>query len=203
MNKWISITLCLTCFIYARNPFCNPSDIDDQRDGRCYTTVRIGNQIWMSENLTYRENLPGKVWLVEDVPNYWKIGVYYTWSAAMKACPEDWHLPSVEEWEELFRYAGGTDKNGFTRYEVAIKNLKSIGDWGSPKNKGNGTNKYGFNAWPMGMVYKDGTYMNVGGSTHFWTTKPGTIANFPMASEYGGFNYYSTENGYSVRCIKD
>lgn len=200
MRNILTAIAFLTLFqtVIASTSFCGPNHFFDNRDARCYGTVRIGNQTWMSENLTYRENLPGRVWLVEKVPNYWKIGVYYTWNAAMRACPEGWHLPSVEEWEILFRYVA---KNN--NYGDAIKKLKTVDGWGSPNDEGNGTDDYGFHAWPFGMVYKDGTFMNVGGSVHYWTTSSGQVAAFPMASDYGGFNFFSSDNGYSVRCLKD
>jgi uncharacterized protein (TIGR02145 family) len=194
----IVMILLMSVCIFAQNPFCNPSDIDDYRDGRCYETVQIGSQTWMAENLTYRGNLAGKAWLLEHVPGYWKIAVFYTWRAAMNACPDDWHLPSVDEWETLFEYVGGGDG-----YGTAIKKLKTRGGWGSPRDDGNGTDDYGFHAAPVGMIYRDGSYMNNGGSTHFWTSTSGEVADFPMASDYGGFNFFSIDNGFSVRCVRD
>ncbi|WP_366941351.1 hypothetical protein [uncultured Fibrobacter sp.] len=53
------------------------------------------------------------------------------------------------------------------------------------------------------MIYRDGSYMNNGGSTHFWTSTSGKVADFPMASDYGGFNFFSIDNGFSVRCVRD
>lgn len=198
MRKIIAMILIMSAFVFAQNPFCSSSNLFDYRDGRCYKTVRIGSQTWMAENLTYRKNLAGGVWLLERVPGYWKIAVFYTWRAAMNACPDGWYLPSVEDWETLFGYAGG--KNG---YGTAIKKLKTVDGWGAPRDRGNGTDDYGFSAAPVGMVYKDGSYMNNGGSTHFWTSTSGTVADFPKASEYGGFNFFSNDNGFSVRCVKD
>lgn len=198
MKNTIAMILTMNIFLFARNPFCGSSDIDDYRDGRCYEIVQIGSQTWMAENLTYRENLAGGAWLLTGVPGYRKIAVFYTWRAAMSACPDGWHLPSVEEWKTLFAYASGG-----SGYGAAIKKLKTRGGWGKPEDGGSGTDNYGFSAAPVGMVYKDGSYMNNGGSTHFWTSTPGTVAGFPMASEYGGFNYFSNDNGFSVRCIKD
>lgn len=197
MKKLAMFVLCLSSILMA-NPFCSEESLWDDRDSRCYETVTIGTQRWMAENLTYRNNLRGRYWLLERIPGYHKIAVFYTWKAAMSACPKGWHLPSKHEWKTLFEYVGG--KND---YGIAIKKLKSDHGWGNPKDGGNGTDDYFFSAYPVGMIYKDGTYMNNGGSTHFWTTTSGTVAAFPMASSYGGFNYFSDTNGYSVRCVED
>ena len=170
----------------------------DSRDGKVYKTVKIGDQIWMAENLTYHKNLRGRAWLDENIPGYGKTAVFYTWNAAMEACPDGWRLPSVSDWKKLFRYVSGDSDNYGNK---SIRILKCEYGWGAEEE--NGTDDYGFCAFPVGVVWNDNTYVGVGGLIDFWTSKSGTTVRFPRVSDNGGFdNSYST-NGLSVRCIRD
>lgn len=172
----------------------------DSRDGTVYKTVKIGDQVWMAENLTYRGYfLRGRTLL--HVPEYGKGTMFYTWSAAMEACPDGWRLPSVSNWKELFEFVSGSDNiysNG-----KATRVLKCKEGWGLPRDGGNGTDDYGFCVSPVGLVFYDGTLMNVGGSASFWTSRSGYAVAFPMANDYGGVEPFSEDYGFSVRCIKD
>ncbi len=168
----------------------------DSRDGKVYKTVKIGNQIWMAENLTYlRGYLQGRAW-------YRNGTMFYTWSAAMEACPDGWRLPSVSDWKELFKFVSGSDNiysNG-----KATRVLKCKEGWGLPRDDGNGTDDYGFCGSPEGLIfYSDNTLMNVGGAAYFWTSRSGYAIIFPMASSYGGVEPFSEDYGFSVRCIRD
>lgn len=73
----------------------------DERDGRVYPTVRIGDNLWFTKNLAYKP-ANGKYWAylnkektVEDQ------GYLYTWDVATEVCPEGWKLPSKEDFEQL------------------------------------------------------------------------------------------------------
>lgn len=64
-------------------------------NGRSYETIRIGNKIWMNENLRDASHLEGRGWT--DGINY-----YYEKEAAMSLeLPDGWHLPDMQEWEML------------------------------------------------------------------------------------------------------
>jgi hypothetical protein len=93
----------------------------DSRDGKTYKLVKIGNQNWMAENLHFADSL------------------IYVFDDAQKVCPENFHLPSMEEFQELVDFVGGA--------AVAAKVLKSSSGWPNGEfGDWNGTNDFGFNA---------------------------------------------------------
>jgi len=122
----------------------------DERDGTVYSTIIIGNQTWMAENLRYE--IEGSM-LNPDIPE--KVyGRLYFFDAAIKACPKGWHLPMDREWDAL-EIAHGMPESfvgkGGWRGEHAV-NLKSTTEWGED---GNGTNSLGFNVRPAGYYFSE------------------------------------------------
>lgn len=115
--------------------------------GREYNTVKIGNQIWMAENLDYafQTTDPESYYTYYDNSDTYKDrGLLYNHYAAMDLnqnratlCP-GWHLPTVAEFETLITYIG----------DGAGTKLKSKSGWA---NDGNGSDDYGFNGRPAGL----------------------------------------------------
>jgi len=157
-------------------------------------SVKIGNQVWMSENLNDASK-GGKCY--ENKPESCKkYGRLYTWGEAMKACPSGWHLPSDAEWEALVSFAGGKNAAG--------RKLKAKNGW----EGGGGSDEYGFSALPGGSCGPDGSFYFVGNFGNWWSA-----AEYDTGSAYFWYMSHSDSKvvkvSYgrsgllSVRCVKD
>jgi uncharacterized protein (TIGR02145 family) len=95
-------------------------------DANSYTTIKIGTQWWMKENLKttkYSDNTaiayPGAdnnawgnnttgayAWYNNDIANKTTYGALYSWHAVNtgKLCPAGWHVPNYEEWSTMEVY---------------------------------------------------------------------------------------------------
>jgi len=171
----------------------------DPRDGQKYRTVKIGNQIWMAENLNYKT---GNCWAYDNDKSYrQKYGLLYDWETAMKASPAGWRLPTREEWDELVRVAGGSE---------AGKNLQSKTGWSDIKDgsSGSGTDDYGFSALPGGDRCTKGNISRVGCTGLWWSAtvdRSGNVYYRLMALGISSvFEYWDTEKSYglSVRLVQ-
>jgi len=157
----------------------------DPRDGKVYKTVKIGNQIWLAQNLNYEAE--GSLCYDNDPANAEKYGRLYDFETAKKACPPGWHLPSIEEWETLVDFAGGE--------KIAGKKLRAT-DF-------NGTDEFGFSALLGGFSRANRAFRAVGKNGFWWLSGENDngyywgIAEIPYwVKDYKGL-------WFSLRCIKD
>ena len=181
--------------------------LKDLRDGQVYRTVKIGDQIWMAENLKYKAE--GSHCYDDADSNCVKYGPLYDWATAKNVCPTDWRLPTKKEIETLLAAAGGGSTAG--------KVLKSKTGW--PKDDdgfdGNGTDDYSFSALPGGRWEDGGPYSGVGISAYFWSlTAYNESSAYYMYLGYENYVLGNTSDkaeidfnlkihAFSVRCIKE
>lgn len=191
----------------------------DSRDGNLYKWIRIGDQIWMAENLKY---LPSVQYLgvnsfttpyyyvydynstnvtdAKATANYKTYGVLYNWKAACSSCPKGWHLPSDAEWTQLTEYLGGISGAGAKLKESGTTH------WYNP-NTGT-TNETGFTALPGGYRNNIGALFGIGSMGVWWSaTEFDTSKAWERHLHCNYSNIYvdnfSKEGSVSVRCVRD
>ena len=196
-------------------------------DGNVYKTVRIGDQVWMAENLkttryrngdTISTTSPATLNIMsESAPKYqWayagndsNVAVYgrlYTWYAVTDSrniAPTGWHVPTEAEWRTLINFLGGDSK--------ARGKLKEAGTthWKSPNT--DATNESGFTALPGGSHW-DTIFVAIGMYGHYWSADmqaPDWAWRLALSYKDMDVNVNTVLNsanpkiGWSVRCIKD
>lgn len=185
----------------------------DQRDGKTYPTVIIGNQVWMAKNFDYGtfsgavEEYTGseiiKYCYDHSSANCEQFGGLYTWQTALEVCPDGWHLPTVREWEVLSNFLG-VDEAG----QKIKASAKDIIPW-------DGTNETGFNAIPSGgsngiqfsRLKQWALYWAADESDiqHAWSVQLDGFW-YPQPPKYKRMivvPYYLKTNLMSVRCIRN
>lgn len=188
----LSIVFAVSSISFAA-PKAKKNEIMDSRDKQKYRTVKIADRIWMADNLNY--NAPGSTCYREDEDNCMVYGRLYTWEAAKSACPAGFHLPTNEEFESLWKAAGGDFNAGYL--------IKANYGWSGETN-GNDSLKFG--AMPAGNMFDDETYGNENKFAFFWSadTEGDKASVWYLSSKSMGFSYMMKPKkfGFSVRCVQ-
>lgn len=199
----------------------------DPRDGYTYKTIKIGNQTWLAENLRYLPKLNYGYYVygyhgwdiseAKRTQNYKLFGVLYDMYSAKEACPQGWHIPSVDEWNDLELH-WGLDNNEERIILMDDTEYHFIGQ--------HGINMINRNLWKDGFLKKlsinNALFNAVPGG---WRTGYGKMEDAFILSKwwtstrlFGGGYYYrglyyndiGVERGdcsksccLSLRCIKD
>ena len=131
--------------------------------------------------------------------------------------PEGWHVPTDAEWTTLEEHliANGYNYDGTTTGNKIAKAMASTTGWNSSTGAGvigndqSTNNSSGFNAFPEGYRYNNGSFFNVGGNAFFWgSTESSTNSAWNRYlnntnSYLGKYNGYSKLSGFSVRFVRD
>ena len=175
----------------------------DSRDGQSYDVVKIGNLLWMAENLNYATEMSACP--DGDSRNCKRLGQLYTWVDAKTVCPEGWRLPTKSDFAQLL-----TQPNTGAA-------LKSRDGW---FKKGNGSDEFGFNALPAGyrgavLKTDDGTvtggkFDGIGGYAYFWSATEDAenlesnayYLFLSFSSDAASINAFAKEDYRSVRCVR-
>jgi uncharacterized protein (TIGR02145 family) len=194
-----------TQLVTVQFPVCGEGLIAEDAENNSYTTVRIGCDCWMAENL--RTSAANAVYYDEDAENA-DFGMLYSLADVFPPvratspenapiqgiCPEGWAVPTLAQYNALMAVAG------------SVENLKATTGW-LPEYVG--TNETGFTAIAPGFYNASADqfqkHLTFAG---FWTSSSSDVAGTGVIFEIN----YNCDNGtpsgapeankYSVRCVK-
>ncbi len=231
-----SISLIVVCASFLLLAISCKKDSDNDPpvikdgDGNIYTSVTIGTQFWLKENLKTTKYIdggeiplvtdntqwsaltsPGFCWYDNNQSTYKDTyGGLYNWYAVntMKLCPAGWHVPTDAEWKVLEIFLGMSaaeaDLTSFRGTAEGGK-VKEVGTahWNSP-NEG-ATNSSGFTALPGGNRYSEFAGIKVNGVWWSSTEISGSAFWRALYFDRATISRYDDIKrlGASVRCIKD
>ena len=194
-------------------------------DGNVYSTVQIGEQEWITENLKTTTYNNGSS--IEQVTgnNQWvniTTGAFcwYDNQYAVNTgnlCPDGWHVPTDQEWKELEMQLGMSqiDANdiGIRGNNEGSKLSGNAILWHNGEDDSVLTNNSefgssGFRAFPGGGRFGFGTFSDVGYGGNWWSaSENSTFSAWYRNISYSKINVNRSDgtknNGYCVRCLKD
>ncbi len=199
-------------------------------EGNLYNTLKIGSQVWMTENLRTTKlndntsiteltdndqwigtSSPAYCWYNNDISYKPTCGALYNWYAVNtgKLCPSGWHVPTNEEFNTLELELGmATDQLdlwGWRGTDQGTK-MKTTSGW---DEGGNGTNSSGFSALPGGYRFGvTGEFFLLTTITYWWTaTEHDADRGWyrRLDSSSSGVYRASTakKGGKYIRCVKN
>jgi len=213
----VTVTDANNCIVTDGTTINNITNVTDV-DGNVYDIVKIGNQVWMSENLNVGtmihnsyggENNSGlqtgngiiEKYCYDNNEAYCDtFGGLYVWTEMLQyftlgskgICPDGWHPPSDDEWMLLEMYLG------MERAVAETTGWRGT-DEGTQLKVGGSS---GFEALMGGTGYPGTSYKYIGTQGHFRTTTSLCRLLYDAFSNIER-DSYSINNAYSVRCIKD
>ena len=211
------------------NPDIDYGTMIDSRDGQVYRTVKIGDQVWMAENLNYADSaetpsLKGNSWCYDNVAaNCDVAGRLYTWAAAIDSVKlaNNADNPLDCGYEKKCGLTGAVrgicptgwhlpTKEEFETLFTAVGDKSTVGMKLKTSNgwyrSGGGTDDVGFSALPVGL--NGYSFFDEGDRAYFWSsTEDNRYYSCSMSlSSLNKSVYlesaYHKNTGLSVRCVK-
>jgi len=192
----------------------------DKETGYSFSTVKIGKQCWMAENLNIGKmigaavdqtnndtvekycyyNTPAKCALYGGLYQWNEMMNYATTEEAQGICPSGWHIPSNTDWTTLTNYLGGLSVAGGKMKEAGTAH------WNSPNTGAN--NSSSFTALPGGERYVDVGFLSLHSKGFLWSssdfsTNYGWTRVLRSDSTSIGEDAANYKTAISVRCVKD
>ena len=194
-------------------------------DSIIYNTVRIGNQVWMAENLRtskYSDGTPidSMHFYSSSYPDSTVVfGNYYSDSvlaiySGKNVCPLGWHVPNIDEWQTLLTEVGGIDWSlnptlAFKKIVEPYDSLISgIYNWIPNQYVIYTTNETGFSARGAGYTSWGATNWSfpiLTGENAYFLIDSVTTQMVNIDGYSGGVTIeeFSSGMAISIRCVKD
>ena len=189
-------------------------------DGNTYKTKKIGDQVWMTENLRttkYRNgtsipNVTNDMQWVGLTTGAWSwyenntsfevpYGKLYNWFAVRNPnglCPDGWIMPLDNDYLQLANYLGGLSIAGGGMKEEGVIH------WEDPNQFA--TNFSGFTGLPGGIRASDGTFLQTRTSGAWWSNGESLSKghSFRLINNSAALTQDMVDKfqGRSVRCIR-
>ncbi|MCF4008836.1 fibrobacter succinogenes major paralogous domain-containing protein [Rheinheimera sp. UJ63] len=194
-------------------------------DENSYNTVKIGDQIWMSENLrvtTFQDGSAVTTGFIpdDDEKNLLLYGRLYSWYDVVderKLCPAGWRIASDDDWKTLEQTIGipefALNSEGWRgNNDIAITLKAEQPNTFFKRFDQSKVNKHHFFARPAGVKVGN-WYLTKGMYSEFWTSSSATEKQaFARTLAYSWWNTHKGEIRrekldkrfmFSVRCVKN
>ena len=154
----------------------------------------------MAQNLNYDVG-EGSLCYDNDSANCAIYGHLYNWSTARHACPTDWHIPTLVEWNVLWSWV--TQETGdTTQVDLALK----VKDYGASGRLG--TDLFGFRVIPAGQMQSSFSEIDIQAylgmaDTYTYDTEYTQVWDLYPGSGTPDVHPFSKENYMSIRCLRD
>lgn len=187
--------------------------------------VKIGDQVWMSQNLDVdrfqngdiifeaktteewikagEKKMPAWCYYNNDSNNRFLYGKLYNFYAVIDSrnlAPKGWHIPTKTEWFILGEFVGNGKYFGY----VPAERLKSKNGW----VRWNGNDSSGFSGFPGGLLNRHDSYFCCLGKGAYWWSRSiesGYVWYATLGWDVWNItkSHISNLMGISVRCVRD